>query len=964
MRFISISTLLLLVTAGTGAAQLSGDYTVGGDSPDFFTLQAAADQLLAVGVSGPVNILVRPGEYVEAGGSVRVLDLDSDIAGTSPLTRVRFAPDRASGATNTNVLLRRSSGAGEDGYIVQIKSNHTTVEGFTIELADTAATVAAVPSLVYLEAASDSGVDNMIIDGLGGRRAWRCIMMINIENDVFATNNQITDCIEAIYQSNHGGPRADRLRITGNHMTGMSTLAERRDSEYGLHIRLDSGGEDVVVSNNVLDFRGASGINGIGLVGAGPKERLRVERNQVIGLDLNLGSAGVGNLLQVSEAPGGLIANNILSGDAYLTKGAYLTMNQNSDSLTFAHNTVRVGGSSCYALQVDRDNRFPSFIRVVDNILVSEGNCANSSYQHMNYTFTNSSNAEIDYNIHSFISNVPLAIDNVGGSYLDLPAWQAAGFGEHSLFQRPEFADEPSDLHLGECAFEDETLRGTPLLEVPLDIDSQGRDSQAPFIGADEPSGAPPSLFDGPEVYVAGTGSFQFDSGDLDGDGDIDIVVTNPGSAGGGSGDNDVTVLYNNGNGIFGAPSHVEFGVDPNNIRIGEINNRGTPDLAVRGDDGVWVRFGVAGTSFTNAVQVGSLGTSDLELADYDNDGDTDIFVVSSTPGSSSSIVVYINQGDGSFSSLNDFQVVSTETVRDIEVVDVNGDGFVDVLAAEATGAGRFIVLKNLGIEAPGVSRGFDEAVEYLFSVTSDPARSRFAIGDFDGDLDIDAILGPATGGDSLVFLHNNGDGTFGERRAFDVHSSGVPEVVAGLDYERDGDLDLVVASSQSSVDLLLNRGDGSFERTILCGNGALAGFPLGIARGPIDDNSSTDVAVLTFEGAVDGRVEVLHNLEWKPSGVAIDASGQPDKEASLSANYPNPFIASTTIPFELGRNAHVELTVFDLLGRRVATALDDIRPAGKHFIRFDASGLSSGVYFYRIAAGGFVETRRMIVVR
>ncbi|NNE47934.1 MAG: T9SS type A sorting domain-containing protein, partial [Rhodothermales bacterium] len=55
---------------------------------------------------------------------------------------------------------------------------------------------------------------------------------------------------------------------------------------------------------------------------------------------------------------------------------------------------------------------------------------------------------------------------------------------------------------------------------------------------------------------------------------------------------------------------------------------------------------------------------------------------------------------------------------------------------------------------------------------------------------------------------------------------------------------------------------------------------------------------------------------------------------------------------------------IFDLLGRRVATVLDGIETAGDHTVQFDARGLASGIYLYRISAGSFVETRRMVVVR
>jgi hypothetical protein len=57
-------------------------------------------------------------------------------------------------------------------------------------------------------------------------------------------------------------------------------------------------------------------------------------------------------------------------------------------------------------------------------------------------------------------------------------------------------------------------------------------------------------------------------------------------------------------------------------------------------------------------------------------------------------------------------------------------------------------------------------------------------------------------------------------------------------------------------------------------------------------------------------------------------------------------------------------LTIYDLLGRRIETIVDEYRQAGVHTVTFDASGLSSGVYFYRLQAGDAVETKRMVLLK
>jgi len=83
-----------------------------------------------------------------------------------------------------------------------------------------------------------------------------------------------------------------------------------------------------------------------------------------------------------------------------------------------------------------------------------------------------------------------------------------------------------------------------------------------------------------------------------------------------------------------------------------------------------------------------------------------------------------------------------------------------------------------------------------------------------------------------------------------------------------------------------------------------------------------------------------------------------------LTQNYPNPFNPSTTIEFVIATESLVQVRIYDLLGRDVGTCIDQRMSAGRHAVSFDAHGMESGTYFYRIKAGDFEQTRRMIVVK
>lgn len=84
----------------------------------------------------------------------------------------------------------------------------------------------------------------------------------------------------------------------------------------------------------------------------------------------------------------------------------------------------------------------------------------------------------------------------------------------------------------------------------------------------------------------------------------------------------------------------------------------------------------------------------------------------------------------------------------------------------------------------------------------------------------------------------------------------------------------------------------------------------------------------------------------------------------SLIGNFPNPFNPSTTIRYRLPCNSDVQLTVYTAQGQEVARLFKGYREAGYHDVRFDSSGLASGVYLYRLRAGDFVQTRQLLFLK
>jgi len=97
---------------------------------------------------------------------------------------------------------------------------------------------------------------------------------------------------------------------------------------------------------------------------------------------------------------------------------------------------------------------------------------------------------------------------------------------------------------------------------------------------------------------------------------------------------------------------------------------------------------------------------------------------------------------------------------------------------------------------------------------------------------------------------------------------------------------------------------------------------------------------------------------------VGVAQSTEIPKEFGLSQNYPNPFNLSTTITFTLPSKSFVSLKVFDALGREVSSLLAEELTVGTYSQKWNAAGLASGVYFYRLQAGNFVETRKLLLLR
>jgi hypothetical protein len=122
-------------------------------------------------------------------------------------------------------------------------------------------------------------------------------------------------------------------------------------------------------------------------------------------------------------------------------------------------------------------------------------------------------------------------------------------------------------------------------------------------------------------------------------------------------------------------------------------------------------------------------------------------------------------------------------------------------------------------------------------------------------------------------------------------------------------------------------------------------------------------------EGKRTQIVEFDVNTSDKKGPVAVAASeettvAQIPTEELLLNNYPNPFNPTTTISFRLETESNVTLRVYDITGKQVAELVNGYRRSGRHQVTFDASDLTSGVYFYHLQAGSMTEMKRMLLIK
>jgi hypothetical protein len=113
--------------------------------------------------------------------------------------------------------------------------------------------------------------------------------------------------------------------------------------------------------------------------------------------------------------------------------------------------------------------------------------------------------------------------------------------------------------------------------------------------------------------------------------------------------------------------------------------------------------------------------------------------------------------------------------------------------------------------------------------------------------------------------------------------------------------------------------------------------------------------------------VQYIHEEYARNFSTIVGVEEQKDEVPSsftLYQNYPNPFNPTTRIKYQVASAEKVNLIVYDILGREIATLVNETKPVGNHEVEFDASKLPSGIFFYRLQSGDFTQTKKMMVIK
>jgi hypothetical protein len=416
---------------------------------------------------------------------------------------------------------------------------------------------------------------------------------------------------------------------------------------------------------------------------------------------------------------------------------------------------------------------------------------------------------------------------------------------------------------------------------------------------------------------------------------------------------------------------------------FGDADGDGDLDLAVAGGESyqnnpeqprIYYNIGGILESLPSWKATATQYSYDVNWADFDSDGDLDVvFAGESYPNR-----IFENFGD-SISVIPTWQSTdASQYANSLFVGDVNNDDYLDLAISDNSqlgGSGRFKIYLN--------DNGVLNTIPFWTSSFSGYG-SGINLADIDNDNDLDLLTG---GWWQPVRIYLNNSGAFNSNPEYTSTSSSVVEVIVMGDVDKDAVQnvqEVFISDSTKKLFYLPHTPLQDIKRVIVNSDTLqIDEYCYDLENGWVMLGSQPDSgATILVESSVSWDIDMgITNWDQSKGNYLFFNTSDPvfvNTEENLPngfvlcQNYPNPFNPSTKIRFVVPsvipsgtKQSHlVTLKVYDVLGNEIATLVNEVKSAGEYEVEFNASSLTSGVYFYQLKAGEFIQTKKMILLK